>query len=153
MFRTYALVIGVTAALMTLGCGDDDTGTGGSGGTAGTGGTAGGGGSGGGGAGGAGGAAGCPPPPVIEEVPAACRNSFNQVVSEFTVNMEVALDDCPVAAQDFNANVTPTLALDTEFLQAAADTLCDLGVTLTTVTLNTPRCQLMPSTVRHAILN
>ena len=75
------------------------------------------------------------PEPVVGTVPMACRNSFNQLASVFPVTLEVALD-CAVADQPFNANITPTLALDTAFLQAAADTLCMLGITLTTTNLN-----------------
>ncbi len=110
-------------------------GTGGMGGT-GTGGTAGMDGTGGGG-----GmiVAECPPGVVAPEpasgtTPLACRNSFNQVVSEFGVSLDVALD-CAVAGEPFNASVTPTLTLDTTFLQAAADTLCVLGTILDTVTI------------------
>ncbi|MDH3201045.1 MAG: hypothetical protein OEM15_09150 [Myxococcales bacterium] len=74
----------------------------------------------------------CPPDPVsVAGIRNACRNSFNQVVSTFPVDLGVALNDCAFANQTFNATVDPVLALDTAFLQAAANTLCDLGTALT----------------------
>ena len=141
MFRSYGILISLMGLALVVGLGCEspsgDTGTGGTGGTAGIGGAPGGGG----GDGGTGGmvVVECPPgavapEPQIGTVPTACRNSFNQVVSEFPVTMDVALD-CAIAGQPFNATVTPTLALDTTFLQSAADTLCDLGTPLTDVTL------------------
>jgi len=143
MFRSYGILISLMGLALVVGLGCEspsgDTGTGGTGGTAGIGG-----GPGGGGDGGDGGTGGtvmveCPPnadapEPQIGTVPTACRNSFNQVVSEFPVTLDVALD-CAIAGQPFNATVTPTLALDTTFLQSAADTLCVLGNPLTDVTI------------------
>ena len=62
----------------------------------------------------------------------ACRNSFNQVVSTFPIDLlNVTPDDCIVGGQPFNAAIDPTIALDTAFLQAAAETLCALGTLLT----------------------
>jgi hypothetical protein len=62
----------------------------------------------------------------------ACRNSFNEQVSTFPIDLlNVAPDDCILAGQPFNTAIDPTIALDTAFLQAAANTLCDLGTALT----------------------
>ena len=103
-------------------------GSGGSGGSAGVGGVGGEGGNGGGGGSGA-----CPADPAPVIVPMACRVSdatfWGQGVWEFTANLEVALADC--TRSTFNANVTPTLTLSREFLNSAAETLCDLGGALT----------------------
>jgi hypothetical protein len=63
----------------------------------------------------------------------ACRNSFNQVVSTFPIDL-LNVDtngSCIEAGQPVDFNIDPTIALDTAFLQAAADTLCDLGTPLT----------------------
>jgi hypothetical protein len=138
------------ALAVGIGCGDDGTGgtggtaaTGGTGGTAatgGTGGTAATGGTGGtaatggtGGVGGTGGAACTVPAPVdAAGIPMACRNSFNQQVSTFPIDLlNVTPDDCILDGQPFGATIDPTIALDTAFLQAAANTLCDLGTALT----------------------
>ena len=109
MFRSYGILISLMglALVVGMGCSDDPGPTGGTGGNGGNGG----------GAGGAGGMAVCPPgaavpEPVVGTVPMACRNSFNQLASVFPVTLDVALD-CSVADQPFNANITPTLALDT----------------------------------------
>jgi hypothetical protein len=65
----------------------------------------------------------------------ACRNSFNQVVSVFSVIMDVALNQCALEHELFSADVTVALVLDTTFLQLAADVLCDLGIPLTEATV------------------
>jgi hypothetical protein len=69
--------------------------------------------------------------PVTGQVPTACRNSFNQLISSFLADLDVAVDDCPVDGQMFNATVTPTLNFPVSFLQVAADTLCSFGIDLT----------------------
>ena len=62
----------------------------------------------------------------------ACRNSFNQAVSTFPIDLtNVTADDCVEAGQPVNFDIDPVIALDTAFLQAAAETLCDLGTLLT----------------------
>ena len=62
----------------------------------------------------------------------ACRNSFNDAVSTFPIDLlNVTPDDCILDSQTFNTAVDPVIALDVAFLQAAADTLCGLGTTLT----------------------
>ena len=62
----------------------------------------------------------------------ACRNSFNQAVSTFPIDLlNVTPDDCIEAGQPFNTAIDPVIALDTAFLQAAGQTLCDLGTFLT----------------------
>jgi hypothetical protein len=62
----------------------------------------------------------------------ACRNSFNQAVSTFPIDLlNVTPDDCILDGQPFNTAIDPVIALDTAFLEAAAQTLCDLGTTLT----------------------
>jgi hypothetical protein len=109
-------------------------GTGGTGGVAGTGGTGGVAGTGGtGGVGGTGGAACTVPAPVdAPGIPMACRNSFNQAVSTFPIDLlNVTPDDCILDGQPFNTAIDPVIALDTAFLEAAAQTLCDLGTLLT----------------------
>ena len=64
----------------------------------------------------------------------ACRNSaegsmyYGYGLSEFTVNLEVALADR--TSTTFNANVTPTLTLSREWLNSLAEILCDLGFAL-----------------------
>ncbi len=75
------------------------------------------------------------PPPVVDApgIPMVCRNSFNQVLSTFGVDLTVALDDCAFAGQPFNATVDPALVLDTTFLSNAAQTLCNLGFLMTSV--------------------
>jgi hypothetical protein len=78
--------------------------------------------------------AGCTVPAPVDApgIPMACRNSFNQVVSTFPIDLlNVTPDDCVEAGQPFNTAIDPTIALDTAFLQAAAETLCDLGTLLT----------------------
>ncbi len=79
--------------------------------------------------------AGCtvPAPQNAAGIPMACRNSFNQAVSTFPIDLlNVTPDDCILAGQAFNTAIDPVIALDTAFLQAAAQTLCDLGTFLTT---------------------
>jgi hypothetical protein len=62
----------------------------------------------------------------------ACRNSFNQAVSTFPIDLlNVTPDDCIEAGQPFNTAIDPVISLDTAFLSAAAQTLCDLGTLLT----------------------
>jgi hypothetical protein len=62
----------------------------------------------------------------------ACRNSFNQAVSTFPIDLlNVTPDDCIEAGQPVDFDIDPTIALDTAFLEAAAQTLCDLGTLLT----------------------
>ena len=72
----------------------------------------------------------CPPAPFSGQAQTACRNSFNQLLSQFPVDYDIALDDCAFAEQTFNADVTPTLNFAESFLQTAADTLCFLGIDL-----------------------
>jgi hypothetical protein len=68
----------------------------------------------------------------------ACRNSFNQAVSTFPIDLtNVAPDDCILEGQPFNAAIDPVIALDTAFLEAAAQTLCDLGTFLTEADVTT----------------
>ena len=62
----------------------------------------------------------------------ACRNSFNQAVSTFPIDLlNITPDDCIEAGSPVDFAIDPTIALDTAFLDAAAQTLCDLGTTLT----------------------
>jgi hypothetical protein len=117
-------------------------GAGGAGGTAGAGGEGGAGGAGGtagaGGEGGAGGA-GCTDPPPVDAlgIPMACRNSFNQNVSVFPINLEnVTADGCIEAGQPVSFDIDPVIALDTAFLQAAVETLCATGSLLTVADVN-----------------
>jgi hypothetical protein len=78
--------------------------------------------------------AGCTVPAAVDApgIPMACRNSFNQAVSTFPIDLSnVTPDDCVLAGQAVNFDIDPVIALDTAFLQAAAQTLCDLGTFLT----------------------
>jgi hypothetical protein len=63
----------------------------------------------------------------------ACRNSFQvKAVSTFPIDLEnITADDCILEGQPVNFAIDPTIALDTAFLQAAANTLCGLGTALT----------------------
>ena len=63
----------------------------------------------------------CPPPTITGQAQTACRNSFNQLLSQFPVDYDIALDDCAFAGQTFNADVTPTLNFAESFLNTAAD--------------------------------
>jgi hypothetical protein len=68
----------------------------------------------------------------------ACRNSFNQVVSTFPIDLlNVTPDECMLPGLNVDFAIDPTVALDTAFLQAAADTLCDLGTALTAADIST----------------
>jgi len=147
----YVLGFICVLALGLMGC-SETTGAGGSGGTGAVGGDGGTGGSGGtGGMAGSGGTGGmvvaeCPPgaavpAPATGTTPLACRNNLNQLVSEFVVTLDVALD-CAIAGEPFNASVSPTLTLDTTFLQTVADWLCPLGVALTGVTVNNAQARI-----------
>jgi hypothetical protein len=67
----------------------------------------------------------------------ACRNSFNQAVSVFPINLEnVTPDACIEAGQPVNFDIDPVIALDTTFLQAAVGTLCATGSLLTVADVN-----------------
>jgi hypothetical protein len=73
-----------------------------------------------------------PAPVSAPGIPMACRNSFNQAVSTFPIDLlNVTPDACLDSAASVNFDIDPTIALDTAFLQAAAETLCDLGTLLT----------------------
>jgi hypothetical protein len=63
----------------------------------------------------------------------ACRNSFQvKAVSEFPIDLEnITPDDCILEGEPVNFDMDPVIALDTAFLQAAANTLCALGTPLT----------------------
>jgi hypothetical protein len=63
----------------------------------------------------------------------ACRNSFDiKAVSTFPIDLlNITADDCVVGGEPVNFAIDPVIALDVAFLQAAADTLCDLGTALT----------------------
>jgi len=63
----------------------------------------------------------------------ACRNSFNQAVSTFPIDLLAVNTNgaCIEAGQAVDFTINPVIALDTAFLQAAAQTLCDLGTFLT----------------------
>ena len=77
---------------------------------------------------------GCSVPAPVDAlgVPMACRNSFNQVVSTFPIDLtNVTASDCLIAGDAVDFDIDPVIALDTAFLQAAAETLCDLGTLLT----------------------
>ena len=79
-----------------------------------------------------------PAPVDATGIPMACRNSFNQAVSTFPIDLlNVTPDDCIEAGQPFNTAIDPTIALDTAFLEAAAQTLCDLGTFLTEADVTT----------------
>jgi hypothetical protein len=79
----------------------------------------------------------CPPDPVDAlGIPMACRNSFNNVVSVFPIDLKNVAPvgtttGCILDGEAFNVALDPTIALDTAFLQAAADTLCATGLALT----------------------
>ena len=78
--------------------------------------------------------AGCTVPAPVDRlgIPMACRNTFNQAVSTFPIDLlNVTPDDCVQDGQPVNFGIDPTIALDTAFLQAAADTLCATGLALT----------------------
>jgi len=80
--------------------------------------------------------AGCTVPPVqdVTGIPMACRNSFQvKAVSEFPIDLTNISTggDCIEAGQAVNFDMDPVIALDTAFLQAAANTLCGLGTPLT----------------------
>jgi len=79
--------------------------------------------------------AGCTVPPVQNAlaIPMACRNSFNQAVSTFPIDLEnvTTSGDCVESGSPVTFSGDATIALDTAFLDAAAATLCDLGTTLT----------------------
>ncbi|MDH3369505.1 MAG: hypothetical protein OEO17_16840, partial [Gemmatimonadota bacterium] len=66
-------------------------------------------------------------------IPMACRNSFNQVVSTFPIDLlNVSTGgECVLSGTPMTISYDPVIALDTAFLQAAAETLCDLGTALT----------------------
>lgn len=66
--------------------------------------------------------------PIIGQAQTSCRNSFNQLLSQFPVDYEIELDNCAFANQTVNADVTPTLNFEASFLQVAADTLCAFGI-------------------------
>ena len=80
--------------------------------------------------------AGCTVPAPVDAlgIPMACRNSFQvKAVSEFPIDL-LNIDtggDCIEAGQPVNFDMDPVIALDTAFLQAAANTLCGLGTPLT----------------------
>jgi len=74
----------------------------------------------------------CPPAPFSGQAQTACRNSFNQLLSQFPVDYDIALDDCAFAGQTFNADVTPTLNFAESFLNTAATTLCPFGIDICT---------------------
>lgn len=78
----------------------------------------------------------CVPAPFSGTAQTACRNSFNQALSAFPVDLDISTDVCVTGGAAFNATVDPTLNLDTTFLQAAATTLCALGITLTNADVN-----------------
>ena len=78
---------------------------------------------------------GCTVPAPVDAIgiPMACRNSFQvKAVSTFPINLENINTggDCIEAGQPVNFAMDPTIALDTAFLQAAANTLCGLGTAL-----------------------
>jgi len=62
----------------------------------------------------------------------ACRNSFNQAVSTFLIDLlnVNTQGSCVEANQPVDFAIDPVIALDTAFLEAAAATLCDLGTFL-----------------------
>ncbi len=76
-----------------------------------------------------------PGDPNTKVQPAGCRNSFNQAVSDFAVDVTVVPNGTIQAGQEFTADITPTLNLSSAFLQGAADTLGDLQVALEEVTV------------------
>jgi len=75
-----------------------------------------------------------PTPQNATGIPMACRNSFNQAVSTFPIDLlnVNTQGSCIEDGQAVNFGIDPVIALDTAFLQAAAQTLCDLGTFLTT---------------------
>lgn len=89
----------------------------------------------GGGDAGADGGDGGPADPNTKVQPAGCRNSFNQAVSDFAIDVMVVPTGTIQAGQEFTADITPTLNLSSAFLQGAADTLGDLQVALEEVTV------------------
>ena len=84
----------------------------------------------------------CPPidplcvQPVSGTVPTACRNNFDQRVGTVPIDMTVAVDRCLYAGQPFDATVTPAMGLDMSFLNAVAQTFCDLGIVLDQVQID-----------------
>jgi len=79
--------------------------------------------------------AGCTVPAPVDAagIPMACRNAFNQAVSTFPIDLLNVNTNgsCIEAGQAVEFIIDPIIALDTAFLQAAAQTLCDLGTFLT----------------------
>jgi len=84
----------------------------------------------------------CPPPTIVGQASTVCRNSFNQAVSAFSIDMSIDLDDCALDGSSFTATVTPTLNMDQVFLQEAVDTLCGLGILLTEADITVAQVQL-----------
>jgi len=76
-----------------------------------------------------------PAPQQAPGIPMACRNSFNQAVSTFPIDLlnvtANSADGCIHTGQAVDFDIDPVIALDTAFLEAAAQTLCDLGTFLT----------------------
>ena len=74
-----------------------------------------------------------PAPVDATGIPMACRNSFNQAVSTFPIDLTNVNTNgaCIEAGQAVDFIIDPVIALDTAFLQAAGQTLCDLGTFLT----------------------
>ena len=76
-----------------------------------------------------------PAPQQAPAIPMACRNSFNQAVSTFPIDLlnitANSVDGCIHTGQAVDFDIDPVIALDTAFLEAAAQTLCDLGTFLT----------------------
>jgi hypothetical protein len=67
----------------------------------------------------------------------ACRNSFNDVASTFPIDLnDVTASDCIFDGQPVDFDIDPVIALDTTFLQAAVNTLCDTGSLLTRADVN-----------------
>jgi hypothetical protein len=52
------------------------------------------------------------------------------------IDMTVAIDRCLYAGQPFGATVTPAMGLDMSFLNAVAQTFCDLGIVLDQVQID-----------------
>ena len=84
----------------------------------------------------------CQPTTVSGTTVTACRNSFNQAVSTFTVDMTATPNACITAGSPFTVDITPTLTADLDFLNLAASTLCNLGFTLTEADLSLVQVQI-----------
>jgi hypothetical protein len=108
------------AGAVAMGCGTEEAGSAATNGTGATGGS----GTGGSGTGGSGTGGSVGPPGV--EVPMACRNSFNQALSDIPIVLDVVPTSTIVGGTEFTADITPVLSFTKAFLDAALESLPSL---------------------------